>query len=311
MSLATTPHSIRSVVAIFNPVSGQGAAPDRRAQLETALAAAGARFEVHETQPDAPATELAREAVSEGADLVLACGGDGTVMEAATGLVGQHAALGIVPAGTGNLFALNLQIPTAIPDAVHAALNGERRSLDVGRRGDATMVMMAGIGWDAHMVRDASRELKNRIGMLAYFWAAIRNLRRPPERFMIELDDRPPFYQKAKSILVANLGRITGGLLVVPDADPSDGYLDVAVITAETLFCFAGLCASTLFRRLPEDPRVTFHRVRRVRITARHPQAIQFDGNDMGSDRVLELEVVPGALQVMVPRGSEESDATQ
>jgi YegS/Rv2252/BmrU family lipid kinase len=311
MSLATTPHSIRSVVAIFNPVSGQGTAPDRRAQLEAALAAAGARFELRETRPDVPATELARQAVRDGVDLVLVCGGDGTVMEAAAGLVGERAALGIVPAGTGNLFALNLEIPTAIPDAVEAALHGERRSLDVGCQGDATMVMMAGIGWDAQMVRDASRELKNRIGMLAYLWAALRNLRRPPERFMIELDDRPPFHQKAKSILVANLGRITGGLLVVPDADPRDGYLDVAVVTAETLFCFAGLCASTLFRRLREDPRVTFYRVRRVRITARCPQPIQFDGNGMGSDRVLELEVVPGALQVMVPRGSEGSDKTR
>jgi diacylglycerol kinase family enzyme len=222
-------------------------------------------------------------------------------MEVAAGLVGQRAALGIVPAGTGNLFALNLEIPTAIPDAVRAALEGERRSLDVGRRGDATMVMMAGIGWDAQMVRDASRELKDRIGLLAYFWAALRNMRRSPARFMIELDDRPPFYQRAKSILVANLGRITGGLLVVPNADPSDGYLDVAVITAESLLCFAGLCVSTLRRRLHDDPRVTFHRVRRVRITAPHAQPIQFDGNDMGSDRVLELDAAPGALQVMVP----------
>jgi YegS/Rv2252/BmrU family lipid kinase len=304
MSLTTAPHPVRSVVVICNPVSGQGAAPDRRAQVEAALALAGARFQVRETAPPVPATELARAAVSEGADLVLACGGEGTVMEVAAGLVGQRAALGIVPAGTGNLFALNLQIPTAIPDAVRAALGGERRSLDVGRRGDATMVMVAGIGWDAQMVRDASRELKDRIGLLAYFWAALRNLRRSPERFMTELDDRPPFYQRAKSILVANLGRITGGLLVVPNADPSDGYLDVAVITAESLLCFAGLCVSTLCRRLHDDPRVTFHRVRHVRITARYAPPIQFDGNNMGSDRVLELDVAAGALQVMVPTRS-------
>jgi diacylglycerol kinase (ATP) len=96
MSVAAAPHRVRSVVAIFNPVSGQGAAAERRSQLEAALAAEGVHFDVRETAPNVPATELADAAVREGADIVLACGGDGTVMEVAAALVGQRAALGIV-----------------------------------------------------------------------------------------------------------------------------------------------------------------------------------------------------------------------
>jgi diacylglycerol kinase family enzyme len=144
--------------------------------------------------------------------------------------------------------------------------------------------------------------LKRRLGFLAYFWAALRNLRHRPTRFRIELDEARPIYRRSPGVLVANFGRITGGLPVVPGADPADGRLDVAVLLAESLPGFVGLVVSALLRRLDQDPRVAYYPVRRVRITAEHPQPVQFDGNDRGNDRVLALEVVPGALQVMAPR---------
>jgi YegS/Rv2252/BmrU family lipid kinase len=297
----------RRVVAIFNPASGQGDPADRRQQLESALLAEPVRAEIRETRADVLATSMAREAVAEGAELVIACGGDGTIMEVAAGLVNQPVALGVVPGGTGNLFAANLGIPTAIPDAVRVALHGQPRRVDVGRRGEAdgplpdVMVLIAGIGWDARMIRDADRGQKNRFGLLAYFWAAIRNLRYRPTRFLITLDDERPIVRRSPGILVANFGCITGGLPVVPNADPEDGRLDVAVLMAETLSGFVGLVVSALLRRLEEDPRIAYYPVRRVRIAADHPQPIQLDGNDQGNDRVLELEALPRALKVMVP----------
>jgi YegS/Rv2252/BmrU family lipid kinase len=304
----------RRVVAIFNPASGHGDPVERRRQLESALLAEAAHAEIRETRVNESATVLAREAVAEGAEIVLVCGGDGTIMEVAAGLLNQPVALGVVPGGTGNLFATNLQLPTAIPEAVRVALHGQPRRLDVGRRQEAqpvgqspgpltdVMVLIAGIGWDARMIRDADRQQKRRFGLLAYFWAAIRNLRYRPARFLIELDDERPIYRRSPGILVANFGCITGGLPIVPNADPGDGRLDVAVLMAESLPGFVGLCVSALLRRLEEDPRIAYYPVRRVRITADHPQPIQFDGNDQGNDRVLALEVVPQALQVMVPR---------
>lgn len=298
---AGTPPPPKFVVAVFNPASGTGDPQARRRALEAALRQEGVRAEIRDTSPGASATELARAAVAEGVQRVLACGGDGTVMEVAAALVGQPVALGIVPGGTGNLLATNLEIPSSLPGAVRVALRGRIRQIDVGRSGEDVMVMMAGIGWDAQMIRDADRELKGRFGFLAYFWAALRHLGRPPVRFRIRLDDDRPISRRAKTVLVANFGRITGGLPVVPRADPSDGYLDVAILTAETLPGFAGLCASALLRRLERDPRIQYYRVRRVRITAGHPQPIQFDGNDRGATRVLELEVAPAALRVMVP----------
>lgn len=298
------PEALRSpkVAVIFNPVSGQGDGAERRRQLTATLAEEGVRAEIRETREDETATALARAAIATGATLVIACGGDGTIMESAAALIGQPVALGVVPGGTGNLFATNLQLPTTIPEAVRVALHGEPRVVDVGRSGEDVMVLMAGIGWDAKMIRDTDREQKDRFGFLAYFWAALKNLRHRPARLLIELDGERAIYRRTPSVLIANFGRITGGLPIVPGADPSDGRLDVAVLLAESLPGFAGLCASALLGRLEEDPRIAYYPVRRVRITADHPQPVQFDGDDRGNRRVLELEVVPRALRVMVPR---------
>lgn len=296
------PAAPRRVGVIFNPASGPGDPAERRRQLEAALLAEPVRAEIWETQVDQTATALARRAIAAGAEIVIACGGDGTIMEAAAALVGQPVALGVVPGGTGNLFAANLGLPMEVPEAVRVALHGQPRCLDVGRSGEEVMVLIAGIGWDARMIRDAHREWKHRFGFLAYFWAAVRNLRYRPARFLIELDEERPIYRRAPGILVANFGCITGGLPIVPGADPADGRLDVAVLMAESLPGFVGLVVSALLGRLEEDPRIAYYPVRRVRITADHPQPIQFDGNDRGNDRVLMIEVIPGALRVVTPR---------
>jgi diacylglycerol kinase (ATP) len=303
----------RRVAVIFNPASGQGDPAERRRRLETALLSETVQAEIRETRPDETAATLAHEAVASGAEIVLVCGGDGTIMEAAAGLIHQPVALGVVPGGTGNLVATNLRIPIAIPEAVRVALHGQPQLLDVGRRlGDPesaqnprpfadVMVLMGGIGWDARMIRDADRRWKERLGPLAYFLAALRNLRHRPARFRIELNDEHPIVRRAASVLIANFGRVTGGLPVVPGADPSDGRLDVAVLMAESLPGLVGLCVSALLGRLEEDPRMAYYRVRRVRITADRLQPIQLDGNDRGNERVLEIEVDPGALRVMLP----------
>ncbi len=111
---------------------------------------------------------------------LLVCGGDGTATEAADALVGTKVALAVLPSGTGNLLALNLGIPADADTAWHLALTAEARPLDVGRANGKVFLVMAGMGLDAHMVHDADRELKERLGVLAYLIAALRNLGRPP-----------------------------------------------------------------------------------------------------------------------------------
>src|SRR5436190_781897 len=127
-----------------------------------------------------------------------------------------------------------------------AALAGEVRPVDVGRANGKVFLIMAGMGLDAHMVRDADREMKERLGVLAYLWAILRNLGRNDVRYAITIDGRL-FHRRAKTVLVANLGRITGGLELVPGADPEDGLLEVAILRAQGLWDLVILAAGALF----------------------------------------------------------------
>src|SRR5262245_23447099 len=125
------------VAIIFNPVSGTESPDSRRARLEAALAAAGLPADLRETAPGRGAAELARQAAADGVERLLVHGGDGTVREAAEGLLGTEVALGILPGGTGNLLALNLGLPTDCGTAVRLALTGGARPID-GRWGGDT-----------------------------------------------------------------------------------------------------------------------------------------------------------------------------
>jgi diacylglycerol kinase (ATP) len=212
------------VAIIFNPASGSEDSETRRAQLEELKVAAGLTCELRETDRDDGAAPLAREAMAAGMERVLVSGGDGSVMEAADVLAGSEVALAVLPGGAGNLLALNLGLPTETNAAVELALAGRARPLDVGRANGSVFLIMAGIGMDARMIRDADRKLKDRLGVLAYFVSAWRNMGRPLVPFTITIDGQR-LRRRAQSVLVANLGRITGGLELVPGADAEDGLL--------------------------------------------------------------------------------------
>ena len=245
-------------------------------------------------------------------DLLAVSGGDGTVIEAMSALVGTDVPLAIFPAGTGNLLCVNLALPKEVPGAVHAALFGTKRPLDLARitvenpeGGTETryFAILAGAGYDATVIRDADRETKNRLGMFAYLWAAVKNLRKRPVRVRVRIDDSPHrLRRRAKSVMVANMGRLQGGIDVIPEASPDDGLLDVAILKAETLADWLRLLWSALRRKMQEDRGIEYLQGRKVEIDLSFPQPIQFDGEDGGRVRRFTVEVVPAAVQVMVPK---------
>jgi diacylglycerol kinase family enzyme len=160
---------------------------------------------------------------------------------------------------------------------------------------------MAGLGFDAAMLRDADPKLKARLGAVAYVLSAFRHLRRRPARFEVRLDDRPPFARTGQGVLVGNLGRLQGGLPVMPDARPDDGLLDVAVLRTRTVLDWLRLTASVLVRRRPSEPELELHRARRVEVGCSTPQPLERDGEPADPTSHLVVEVVPGALTLCVP----------
>ena len=303
----------KCVTVIFNPVSGQGDPEERKRRIAQALADHGYGCQEMITTRERGARALAEQALREGIDLLAVSGGDGTVVETMSALIGTSVPLAIFPAGTGNLLSVNLGLPRDVPQAVHAALYGERRKLDLARitpldpvGEDRYFAILAGAGYDAWVIHGADRESKNRLGVGAYLLSALKNLRHRPVRARIHLEERSKVIRRrAKSVMVANMGLLQGGLIVVPDAWPDDGQLDIAILKAETLNGWLHLAASAVLRRLRQDPNVEYLKTRRVKIELSRPQPLQYDGEEATSEiRAFSVEVLPAAIEVMVPGNS-------
>ncbi|GAA3293529.1 diacylglycerol/lipid kinase family protein [Arthrobacter citreus] len=187
-----------------------------------------------ETTKEDPGRGMAREAIGAGVDLVIAAGGDGTVRCVAAELAGTDTPLGLLPLGTGNLLARNLDIAVDDPEAaVTAALTGADRRIDVvhvtldrALEGDVFLVM-AGLGYDAALMGDTNDTLKDRVGWLAYVDAGIRNLPGKPVKSTIRLDGGKEISGHPRSVMGGNCGKIMGGLEIFPGARIDDGLLDI------------------------------------------------------------------------------------
>jgi diacylglycerol kinase (ATP) len=290
------------VAVVFNPATGGGDTSGRKRDTQQALEAAGLGVLWLETTPEDPGQGLTAKAVAEGVDLVMAQGGDGTVMACVTGLAGTDVPLAVLPGGTGNLLATNFDIPADLEGAVDVALHGDRVRLDVAAMDGDRFVVMGGIGFDAAMLRDADPKLKERVGAVAYVVSGLRNLRRRATRFRLRLDDRPPLERTGQGVLVGNLGRLQGGLPVMPDARPDDGQLDVAVLQTRTVADWLALAARVLLRRRRKDPQLETFQARRVEVHCDRRQPVERDGDPLDTPRDhLVIEVVPKALTLCVP----------
>jgi len=251
------------------------------------------------------APDRARRALEEGADLVFAWGGDGTVRRCMGVLAGTGASLAVLPAGTANLFATNLGIPSDIEEAVHVGLHGERRMLDVGSFDGERFGVMAGVGFDAAMIRD-SDDLKERIGRLAYVWSGSRNLREDAFAAEIEVDGLDWYDGRATCILLGNVGDLFGGVTVFPDAQPDDGRLELGVVTAEGVVQWARTLARTAAGDPTRSPFVRATSARSVKVRLDRKVRYELDGGDRTKVKAFEVEVEPGALRICVPRRPHE-----
>ena len=299
---AAPPTDQKCVYVIFNPVSGKSDPEERKKIISDALAAHGYTSQFIATTRQQDAKACAEEALAQGADLLAVSGGDGTVMEAMSALVGKDTPIAVFPAGTGNLLSINLGIPMTVPDAVDVALGGRKFALDLARTSDGRyFAIMGGLGMDAQMIHDADRKAKDKLGKMAYFVAAVKNLPRRRVRVEILLDDQPPIRRRVKSVLLANMGKITGGLDAMPTASPNDGLLDVGILKAATLGHWAHLMGNALLGRAQHDPSLEVYQARKVVLRLRRPQPVEFDGEDGGMTRELSVEIVPRAVQVLIP----------
>lgn len=289
-----------------------------------------------ETTKDDPGVGQARQAVEQGADLVVAVGGDGTVRAVAEALAGTGVPMGLMPLGTGNLLARNLDIPLNDPiAAMQLAIDGRDTPIDVGwlrverwesqmdddiaeaaddlpddtdKPRDHIFLVIAGLGFDAAMVADADDQLKAKVGWMAYFVAGVRHLHGRRLRIDLTLDDKPVQHVRARSLLVGNCGKLPGGITLLPDAVIDDGVLDIAAIDTRggiagwaQLFGEVALQGIGVRNELPNKMgRIDHARSRRARIVVAGGEHVQVDGDIVGHASEVTTRVDPGALIVRV-----------
>lgn len=289
----------------------------------------------YETTVDDPGKGQAQQALDDGADIVIAAGGDGTVRAVAETMVGSDKPMGVLPVGTGNLLARNLELPlTTADDALDVILHGRTRAIDVGwlrvtefadmpRNGDHPnqpdhepdterehiFLVIAGLGFDAAMVATADSNLKKKVGWLAYFVAGLSHMQARRMRATLQLDDDPPVDARARSIMVGNCGMLPGGVTLLPDAVLDDGVLDVAAVDVRGgVFGWAQLTLEIAMQgvgvrnELPEKlGRIDHTKARRARIRVPAGEEAQVDGDPLGRAVEVDARVQPGALLVRAP----------
>ena len=253
-----------------------------------------------ETLPEDPGRGQAKSAVAAGVDLVLACGGDGTVTACAEGTSGTGVPLAIIPMGTGNLLARNLGLPLGLDEALAVALGGAQQPIDAGRVNGTLFVVMAGLGLDAQMLSGASEPLKKQLGWFAYAISAVRHLRDRPVRVTLSADGGPRRRMRASVLIVGNVGWLRGGLPLLPDARPDDGMLDAVVLIAGGPARWLAMAAAILLRR-PAPGKIYRVRFTELEVSLDQKQPWEVDGEVMGSSRRLTVVAQPGALLLRMP----------
>jgi diacylglycerol kinase family enzyme/membrane-associated phospholipid phosphatase len=254
------------------------------------------------TTVDDPGAGMCAEAAREQSDLVIVCGGDGTVRACAGVLAGGDMPLALLPTGTGNLLARNLGIPLDDEDgALRIALSGADRRIDVASVEGHKFVVMAGLGFDAAIMRDASEGLKRAVGWPAYVVSGARHLRGRGIRVRITLDDGEPFSRRVRTAVVGNVGRLLAGIPLLPDAEPDDGVLDVVLLAPGSIVGWARVAGRVLSRRGRVDRRIERFRAQHVLLETSQPQPRQLDGDLIEDGRSMDIRIEPAALCVRVP----------
>ncbi|MFL5872703.1 MAG: diacylglycerol/lipid kinase family protein [Solirubrobacterales bacterium] len=239
-------------------------------------------------------------ALEDGAELILAWGGDGMMRRCVNALKDTQVPLAIVPAGTSNLFATHLGIERDIAQAVEVALHGDRRRLDVGRFGEERFAVMAGAGFDAAMIKGAD-DRKDRLGRAAYVLSGAAELNSPSFEAKIKVDGTRWYKGPASCILVGNVGELFGGIEVFADARPDDGKLDVGVLTSEGPVELARATARTALGKTEKSPFVRVTQARKVRVKLDRKVHYELDGGDRKKVKSFKVDVEPGAITVCVP----------
>lgn len=293
--------SFDRIAVIYNPNSGRLRERVQGIQrFTTLLQKAGRTVAVLPTERPNHASDLARQKVAEGFDLIIAHGGDGTMNEVLQGVVGSRAALGFWPGGTANVLAAEIRFPSRIDEVVRRILAGKTVEVTVGKANNRYFLLMAGVGLDAAVSGSVDPWLKRRFGKAAFGVAALKFIARwRLAPFRVHLPEDNPVI--GRFVVAGNAHSYGGGFQLTPRAELTDPYLDLCIFTSDARFDYLRYAVAALLGLHRQLPGVIYRKVKSVRITsaAQHDAPMQLDGEVAGTLPVT-LQAIPGALRLLV-----------
>lgn len=299
----------RQLFAVINPVAGSGDAAEVRLTLEERFPAEA--LTIYETTGKENIAAVVRQAVVEGAELVVAAGGDGTVSAVAAGLVQSGVPLGIIPLGTGNALAQELRLPLVALDACKLLESSNAyRNIDVMEVGDDYAVLKMGVGLESIAVETTERSLKRLLGVWAYVWTGLKQaFGWQPCAFTLAVDGETKQF-RASEIFVANAARV--GVFELAWGEhirPDDGLIDVLVINARSIVDYLRAAWAIVLRQQRRVPYIRFYEVsERLTVASEEPLPVHRDGEVFGTTP-FEVKVLPGSLRVVVKADPRAADA--
>ena len=312
--LVSTSNRPQNIHVIANPASG------RRIPLlqilNDSLRPHGISWDLSVTHETGDGQRAATRAIENGADLIVSFGGDGTVMDVTDALMGTDVPLLILSGGTGNLVASELDLPRDVERALSRITNDsvKTRLVDVGKMADRHFLLRVGCGFEASVLQDASREMKNQFGKWAYIYSAVKALMEVKvAKYRLTIDGNEEICSDAVACSVANFGTIgVGELSISPRIGIDDGKLDLILIRkadAEGIYSLIKMMmgvgkddfeAGHVLAKIDESHLVQRWRVENVKIETDPPLEMQADGDLVAGTTPQTVEIVPRALRVVV-----------
>ncbi|HEY8320059.1 MAG TPA: diacylglycerol kinase family protein [Amnibacterium sp.] len=327
MPQSATAEPQRHAAVVYNPIKVDLDA--LRETVHTAAQQAGwGDTRWYETSEEDPGTGQAKQAVDDGAEVVLSAGGDGTIRAVAEGLRGSDVPIALLPSGTGNLLARNMKLTLdRLEESVTTAFTGTDRRIDLGvvelerpdgKRETRAFLVMAGLGLDAAMIENTDPGLKKKVGWLAYVGGIARSVgSKNYIRLRFKLDDQPTRNLRVNTMLIGNCGLLTGNILLLPDAVVDDGVFDIVALRPEGFFGWVQILVkvvwengvlrrSSLGRKILSNTKevrtLRYLRGKEIVIRPDDPRPVQLDGDTFGQIVALRAKVEDLALAVRIPR---------
>lgn len=285
---------------IANPAAGRGKVRRQAEAAEAALRAAGQAVELRFTQAPGHATQLACQAVQEGCERVVVCGGDGTIREVLPALANGPIPLGLLPFGTANDLARALGVPRRLDGAVRTLLQGRPSPIDLGRVGQALFCTVAAFGFDAEISHAMSTGQLLFPGTLGYVCATLGHLSRycPPHVCLEGEFGR--FEGEVLLVATGNTPYYGGGMRIAPPADPRDGRLDVCIVRRVPSAVVLAMLPRLFWGGHVHHPAVRLERTSWLRIHTAQPRLMHADGEYLAHTPAT-VEALPAALWVVLP----------